>query len=215
MTLKPANYCVRVLIAAAFMLAASSTYSQTANPFTKFGGNWVGGGFIYLSNGTKERIRCRAGFIPADMFNIVSLKLEIRCAGDSYKFELQSELNHNGGSVSGTWSEDTRGMNGIINGRINGDQIAANVESATFNALFELVNQGEKQTVRIQSPGSEITDVLIGLNRSGSRPTANAPTANAPIANAPTANAPTANAPTANVPTANVPTGSIPTGSNP
>ncbi len=180
MTLKSANYSVRVLTAAAFMLAASSAYSQTANPFTKFGGNWVGSGLLYLSNGTKERLRCRAGFTPADMFNIVSLKLEIRCAGDSYKFELQSELNHNSGSVSGTWSEDTRGMSGRINGRINGDLIAANVESQTFNATLELVNQGEKQTVRIQSPGSEITDVLIGLNRTGSRPASNAPTGSIP-----------------------------------
>jgi hypothetical protein len=166
MPLKPANYCVRILTAAAFMLVASSTYSQKANPFTRFGGNWTGSGLIHLSNGTTERIRCRAGFTPADVLNIISLKLELRCAGDSYNFELQSELNYDSGTLSGTWSEMSRGVNGRITGTINGDQIQAVAESQTFNAILELVTQGEKQTVRIQSPGSEMSEVRIGLNRS-------------------------------------------------
>jgi hypothetical protein len=152
--------------AAAFLFVASAADSQKANPFTRFGGNWTGSGLIYLSNGTKEKIRCRAGFVPADMFNIISLKLDLRCAGDSYNFELHSDINYDSGTISGTWSENTRGVNGRITGTINGDQIQATAESQTFNAQLELVTQGEKQTVRITSPGSELSDVLIGLNRS-------------------------------------------------
>lgn len=151
---------------AAFMLAASSAYSQKLNPFAKFGGNWTGIGDIYLSNGTKERIRCRGGFTAADEFNIVSLKVELRCAGDAYKFELVSELNYSGGAISGTWSENSRGVNGSVSGKIDGDNIVATAESQTFNATLELMNQGDKQQVRITSPGSEMTNVLIGLNRS-------------------------------------------------
>ena len=56
------NCCVRTLTAAAaaFVLVGSAAYSEKINPFTKFGGNWTGSGLIYLSNGTKEKIRCRA-----------------------------------------------------------------------------------------------------------------------------------------------------------
>ena len=99
------------------------------------------------------------------MFNMVSLKIELRCAGDNYNFEIQSELNYNSGAVSGTWSENIRGVNGKVTGTINGDKILATAESQTFNATLELMSLGNKQQIRIQSPGSEITDVLIGLNR--------------------------------------------------
>ena len=70
-----AKRCLQTLTAAAaaFLFVASSGIAQKATPFTKFGGNWTGSGLIYLSNGTKERIRCRAGFTPADVMNIVSL----------------------------------------------------------------------------------------------------------------------------------------------
>ena len=166
MSIRLKDYGVRTLTAAALVLAASSAYCQQANPFTRFGGNWLGSGLIYLSNGSKERIRCRGGFTPADMLNIVSLKLELRCAGDSYNFELMSELNYDSGAISGTWSEMSRGVNGKVTGTIDGDQIKAVAESQTFTATLELISLGDKQQVRITSPGSEMTDVLIGLNRS-------------------------------------------------
>ena len=170
MSLISVNTSLRALTATVFMLAATSTYSQNANPFMKFGGNWTGNGLIHLSNGTKERIRCKGGFTTSDLFSISSMKMDLLCAGDSYKFELQSELKHNSGEISGTWSEMTRGFNGEVTGKINGDQIHAVAASQMFNATLELINLGDKQQVRITSPGSEITDVLIGLNRSGSRP---------------------------------------------
>jgi hypothetical protein len=157
--------CVIAVIAAACLFGVPLADAQKANPFMKFGGSWTGSGLIYFSNGNKERIRCRAGFTPGDTFNAVSLKLELRCAGDAYTFELHSELNYDSGSVTGTWTELARGVNGNVTGTINGDQINAVAESQTFTATLELISLGDKQQVRITSPGSEMTDVLIGLNR--------------------------------------------------
>jgi hypothetical protein len=153
-----------IAAAAAVLLLASAAMSQRANPFTRFGGSWTGGGLIVLANGTKERIRCRAGFTPADIFNVISLRLELRCAGDAYNFELQSDLNYDAGSITGTWTELSRGVNGRVTGTIRDHQINAVAESPTFTATLDLINLGDKQQVRITSPGSEITDVLIGLN---------------------------------------------------
>ena len=168
MSVSSAKRCVRTLIAAAtaFMLVVSSAYSEKVNPFTKFGGNWTGSGLIYLSNGNKEKIRCRAGITPAEMMSVISLKLELRCAGDSYSFEIQSELNYASGAVTGSWTEKSRGINGNVTGTVNEEKIQAVAESQTFTATLELISQSEsKQQVRITSPGSEMTDVLIGLNR--------------------------------------------------
>jgi hypothetical protein len=168
MSLSSVKRCVRTLTAAAaaFVLIGSSAYSEKVNPFTKFGGNWTGNGLIYLSNGNKEKIRCRAGITPAELMNVISLKLELRCAGDSYNFEIHSELNYISGAVTGSWTEKSRGINGNVTGTVNEEKIQAVAESQTFTATLELISQSEsKQQVRITSPGSEMTDVLIGLNR--------------------------------------------------
>jgi hypothetical protein len=154
-----------IAIVVAFLFNASWGYAQNANPFSKYGGNWTGSGLIHLSNETKERIRCRATFTPTEMINTFNLKIELRCAGDSYNFDVQSDLNYDSGTISGPWNENNLGINGMATGTINGDNIRAVIESLAFNATFELMSQGDKQQIRIQSPGSEISAVFIFLNR--------------------------------------------------
>ncbi|HWP25884.1 MAG TPA: hypothetical protein VNL39_06035 [Xanthobacteraceae bacterium] len=151
----------------AVLLAASAGSAQEkSEPFAKFGGNWSGSGLIYLSNGTKERIRCRGNFKPEN----ATLALDLRCAGDAYNFELQSVLSYASGVISGTWTEYSRRLNGQVSGELRGDYINAVAESQTFTARLELISQGDKQQVRITSPGGEITDVLIGLVRTSRLP---------------------------------------------
>ena len=165
--LRSINRYTRTLTAAAatFWLIASSGHAQKAHPFTKLGGSWSGSGSVILSSGTKERIRCRAGYTSADIFNLITLRLELRCASDSFNFQLQSDLNYDSGALSGVWSELTRGVSGTITGKVAGDHIEAVAESQTFQAILELTTQGDRQSVRIQSPGSEMAEVLIALGR--------------------------------------------------
>ncbi len=151
---------------AVLLLPPSGIAQQKLSPFGKFGGHWSGSGLIYLSNGTKERIRCRGNFKPED----ATLTLDLRCAGDAYNFELQSVLNYAGGAISGTWTEYSRRLNGQVSGELRNDHINAVAESQTFTARLELISQGDKQQVRITSPGGEITDVLIGMVRSARPP---------------------------------------------
>lgn len=152
--------------AVALLLVTPAGVAQQSSPFAKFGGYWSGSGLIYLSNGTKERIRCRGNFKPEN----TALTLDLRCAGDAYTFELQSVLNYAGGAISGTWTEYSRRLNGQVSGELRNDHINAVAESQTFTAKLELISQGDKQQVRITSPGGEITDVLIGMVRSARPP---------------------------------------------
>ncbi len=63
-----------------------------SSPFTAMSGSWSGSGTITTSNGNKERIRCRAKY---DVDGAGSnLDLTLRCASDSYNFELQSNVAH-------------------------------------------------------------------------------------------------------------------------
>ena len=121
---------------------------------------------LLLVNGNKERIRCRTGITASDLG--ISPTSKYRCvARATATIRNQSELNKSNGAVTGTWTEINRGINGNVTGTVNDEKINAVAESTTFQATLEIMSQAEgKMQVRITSPGSEMTDVLIGLNRS-------------------------------------------------
>lgn len=151
-------------VAAIFLFVVSSGHAQSANPLTELSGSWSGSGSISLVNGTKEKILCRSGYIVADKVNN-TLRMNLRCAGETSQFELQSDLNYDNGNISGLWSELTRGISGKISGGIVGNQLRVIADSPIFQASIELMTRGDRQSIRIQSPGSEMSEVLVSLNR--------------------------------------------------
>ena len=162
---RPTKLLVRISFCAtiASALLASASQAQHSSPFGGMSGGWAGPGTLTLNTGTKERIRCRAQYNVAD--SGADLKLELRCASDTYKFELQGSISHNAGSISGTWSEVTRGAIGNISGTTNGNQLNLRASSPVFSALLGVTTRGNQQSISIQSPGSEIFAVAITLSK--------------------------------------------------
>ena len=95
-----------------------------------------------------------------------SLDLTLRCASDSYNFELQSNATHSNGAVSGTWSENTRHVGGNIEGSARGNAISVRV-SGVISATLGVSTNGNQQSISIQAPGTEMQSVAISMNRSG------------------------------------------------
>lgn len=146
--------------------ALTVTAPQAAeNPFAQFTGSWSGSGSITVQDGTRERIRCRGRYVSSQGGQ--TLRLELRCASDSYKFELQSDITYDGGNVSGTWNETTRQVFGSLSGRSTNSHIQAVAHSVGFTANLSLSTRGNRQSVSIKSPGSEISEVAVSLARSG------------------------------------------------
>ena len=112
------GYVRAITLAVLLSLFASQSFAQrpAEGPFAALPGSWSGTGTIALSNGTKERIRCRASYRLGS--SSANLLLELSCASDSYKFELQSTIAYSDQSISGTWSESTRRVSGAITGRV-------------------------------------------------------------------------------------------------
>ncbi len=163
--------CVLTTATIIYLLAASSGYAQKRGPFAKFGGSWNGNGEIILANNTKEVIRCRGNFVATDAGIVSNLRLELKCANaGGSRFELLCDLNNSSGTVTGTWTEITRGLNGSVSGTMSEDKISAVAEGQTFTARLQIISYGDKQHIVISSPGSEISQVLIGLLRVGSKP---------------------------------------------
>ena len=152
-----------VLAAGLLALAAlPSTVEAAAGPFGALAGSWSGGGTITMSSGAKERIRCRARYDVAGSGS--NLGLTLRCASDSYNFELQSNCNHSNGAVSGTWSELTRHVGGSVEGSARGNNINVRV-SGIISALLAVSTRDNSQSISIQAPGTEMQHVAISLSR--------------------------------------------------
>jgi hypothetical protein len=147
--------------ACAVMMTA--TAALAAGPFERLAGSWSGNGTIAMNDGHNERIRCRAVYevVPSGII----LHQNLRCASDSYKFEVRSSIQADGSSLTGTWSELTRQVTGNVSGTIQGDQISTSVSGTGFSASLNLTTRGNSQAVSIAPSGTDIRSVQIDLKR--------------------------------------------------
>ncbi|HYS47513.1 MAG TPA: hypothetical protein VEM36_01930, partial [Xanthobacteraceae bacterium] len=142
-------------------LLASPGYGQSG-PFAGMAGNWSGSGTITTTGGS-ERIRCRVRYIISD--GGMAMQQELRCASDSYRFDVSSSVAYRGDGISGTWSESTRGVSGNVIGRARSGSIAARVDGPGFSASLSIQTSGQSQSVSIKPQGADITSVAVNLRR--------------------------------------------------
>ena len=153
-------FAVAVLLVAS--AADSSSYAQSG-PFAGLAGVWSGGGTVALDDGSTERIRCRATYAvsPAG----TGLNQTLVCASDSYKFDLKTNVVAERETLSGSWSESSRGINGSLEGRASGGNFRVIATAPGFTADISLTTRGNRQSVVIRSE-SQFKGATITLSRS-------------------------------------------------
>ena len=163
------SFSAALLVAASIALTPSVSTAQRpevlAKPFEGIAGSWSGNGTITFGSGHKERLRCKVNYDVNDNGNRV--EQELRCASDSYKFEMNADIHYNGGFISGRWNEFTRRQTGTISGRASAGLIEALAETGGFSAFFTMTTRGDQQSVKIKSQSHDIADVTITLKRGG------------------------------------------------
>jgi hypothetical protein len=133
-------------------------------PFSALSGSWSGGGLIKKSNGASERIRCRSAFETAGGPN---LSIRLRCASDSYNFDLTASVAYQGGAISGSFQEATRSVTGGISGHSAGEgrQVQAVAQAPGVTSNITVTTRGTHQSVSIVTPGSEVPEVTMSLEK--------------------------------------------------
>jgi len=163
---KPGSTFRRLLgsavLAASMMLLASPGQAQSG-PFANMAGAWNGTGKILIKDGGSESIRCRATYTVGGTGSTMGQVL--RCASDSYRFDLTTNVTASGTNLSGNWSETSRNVNGTLGGKITGGDIDALVEANGFSATFAMRTQGNKQVIAIRSQNTDLRGVDITLTR--------------------------------------------------
>lgn len=144
------------------LVALPASVEASSSPFPAMSGSWAGGGVITMASGSRERLRCRAKYdVDGGGSNV---DLTLRCASDSFNFELQSNASHSNGAVTGTWSENTRHVGGNIEGSARGNAIHVRV-SGVISAMLAVSTNANQQSISIQAPGTEMASVAISLSR--------------------------------------------------
>jgi hypothetical protein len=142
----------RRLIFAVVTLFAASVFSSASHaqsgPFAGMAGNWSGGGSVTLDDGSSEKLRCRASYAVSAGGN--GLNQTLTCASDSYKFNLSTNVTAQGSSLSGTWNESSRNVNGLIQGHGSNGNFEAVATAPGFSANISLTTRGNKQSVLIK-----------------------------------------------------------------
>lgn len=145
--------------------AATQGSAPSEGPFAQLAGSWSGSGTIDLSKGKHEPIKCRASYDVLEDQN--KLQLNIRCASDSYNFDLRGSATYAGGVITGNWSESTRNAAGTLSGKVEGVGFQVLAKGPSFTASMNLVTHGDEQsvTIRSQDAQAEVQGATITLQR--------------------------------------------------
>ena len=157
------------LATAAFLAAFTASQSSFAEgdngPFVSLDGIWSGSGTISLADGTKERMRCRNQYLVREGGN--NLQQALRCTSDTYEFHVNTYVDaHDEGALSGNWSEMTRNVSGRVTGKVAGNKIQVGVGNlGGFSAKMSIVTTGNRQAVKIEPTGTDVTLVSVTLTK--------------------------------------------------
>jgi hypothetical protein len=140
-----------------------SAQADTATPFAGMAGKWSGDGSIGLTNGQTERLRCDA----TDAVNGggSNLDMTLKCASDTYNFDLRISLADSGGQILGNWNEVTKSVSGGISGTDSKGLLQLKVRGQAFSADVSVATRGNQQNVKISARSGSLSRVMIALRR--------------------------------------------------
>ena len=150
---KVARSVRNVAAAMTLWLAFAAAADAQHVPFTRLAGQWAGSGTVNLADGTHEPIKCKAAYDVLEQQK--KLELNLRCASESYNFDLLASAAYAAGKVTGTWSESTRNVAGTLSGRAEDGRFQVVAKSASFSASLTLITHGDRQTVAIKSQDAQ------------------------------------------------------------
>jgi hypothetical protein len=151
-----------LLGAGVFLPPFDEAHAQTVRPFAGLSGKWSGDGSIALSNGTTERLRCDATYVESGGGD--NLDQSLRCASDSYNFDLHISLEDNAGAILGNWSELRRSIQGGISGHASKGLIQVTTRGPSFTADVTVATRGTEQSVKIRAQSGDLSQVTITLH---------------------------------------------------
>jgi hypothetical protein len=144
-------------------LVAAGRAPALAGTFSDMAGNWSGAGTLTRKDGSNERLRCLARYDVGGAGEQVTLSL--KCASDTFKFDLSGYIRNSGGAISGQWSEPNYNSSGSLDGSAGDGKINAHAVGNTFSAYLLVTTHGSRQSVTIQPQEQDVTRVSLSFQK--------------------------------------------------
>jgi hypothetical protein len=154
-------HCVLRCLLLMTTVATFPAYAQQS--FDSVAGSWAGNGLMKPSDGPRERVRCKIHYAAKNAGQ--SVKMNVRCASDAYKMDLTANIDQSGVALSGNWFESQYRQGGKVSGQNINGVIEGKIEGDTITALLTVRTKGNRQTFVMDSPGAWISHVSIDLVR--------------------------------------------------
>lgn len=160
---RPAAKRFASAVVAMLALGVSSVdASAGGGSFANLAGAWTGNGTVTYASGTKERLRCKVKY---NQTNEDSISQALRCASDSYKFEINAYYKDNAGRLTGHWQEFTLQISGSITGTATEGRISGDLHGPGFTAAVLVSTNGNEQTVTISAADKDIRQVTVAVRK--------------------------------------------------
>src|SRR5260370_40481246 len=137
--------------------------ARAEQSFDNVAGSWSGGGTMKPSDGQRERVRCKVDYIVKNAGQ--SVKMNVRCASDAYKMDLNANIDQTGTALSGNWFESQYRQGGKVSGQNVNGVIEAKVEGDTITSLLTDQTKANHQTFPMDAPGMCLSHVFPHLVR--------------------------------------------------
>lgn len=152
------------LPAATLLSMASPGPAAAAGPFTGFPGEWSGTGDVTMTDGSRDRIKCKASYSAGPSGQ--ALNINVNCASDSYRVNIIANVVAQGESFSGSWRETTRQVSGDVTGRVPAPgQYQASLQGTGFGIELAASSNGKVQAITINAQGTDVQNVRISLRK--------------------------------------------------
>jgi hypothetical protein len=144
-----------------FTVVAALPAAGETSPFEALVGSWSGTGFVKISGGGRERIKCNASW---ELPNPSRVEAQLTCASSSYKIVVSAHLEYRDGAITGAWHEATRDVEGSISGRAEGSRLLLSM-SGIIVATLTIDTNGDRQSVLIQLQGAKFESASANMTR--------------------------------------------------
>ena len=139
--------------------------APAAGLFTGFPGEWAGTGDVTMTDGSRDRIKCKASYSAGPSGQ--ALNINVNCASDSYRVNIIANVVAQGETFSGTWRETTRQVSGDVTGRVPAaGQYQASLQGTGFGIELAATSNGKVQAITINAQGTDVQNVRISLRKS-------------------------------------------------
>jgi hypothetical protein len=150
------------------MLVLATIFWATAAPgagLDPFSGSWRGGGSLILTDGSRERVRCRANVKVSAGGAVADQSL--KCTSTGHGIHVKSTLRASGTKLRGTWTAagKKQEQTGALKGSLGANLLSVALSGGEVEAALTIALKGCKQTVTLSGKLGPLSKLKVALNK--------------------------------------------------